>query len=229
MPVSVHVRGAVEPTGRPRGGGGAGVRAPAQGRRRAQHLARRQRPACACGAVSSRRAHPWLADVAELCPRPSERTGGALHAPGLPRRRPAGYDPTGLVKGWAVAGAAAHLDNVPGDLLLHQRRRRPRRGAGTVGRGAVVAHRHRGPAPTGRRGRRRRRCDAAPSRRRCGGPWRPRRRPAYRCADHRPGRPRWSGPSLLWADVWATAPVGRPRRRANGPAATDPAYRSLVL
>ena len=44
----------------------------------------------------------------------TERVVSTLHTPA--RRRPGGritFDPTGLVKGWAVAAAAAHLDVVP--------------------------------------------------------------------------------------------------------------------
>ena len=54
--------------------------------------------------------HAWVADVTELCLEAEERTDGLFRAW---RRRPGGrlaYDPTGLVKGWAVATAAAHLD-----------------------------------------------------------------------------------------------------------------------
>ena len=59
-------------------------------------------------------AHAWVADVVELCLEAEERTEGLFSAW---RHRPGGrtvFDPTGLVKGWAVAGAAEHLALVPG-------------------------------------------------------------------------------------------------------------------
>ena len=54
--------------------------------------------------------HPWLADVTDLCLEAEDRTDGLFRAW---RRRPGGrlsFDPTGLVKGWAVAAAAEHGD-----------------------------------------------------------------------------------------------------------------------
>jgi thiamine biosynthesis lipoprotein len=56
--------------------------------------------------------HPWVGQVVELCLEAEERTEGLFQAW---RHRPEGrtvFDPTGLVKGWAVAGAAAHLETV---------------------------------------------------------------------------------------------------------------------
>jgi thiamine biosynthesis lipoprotein len=54
--------------------------------------------------------HPLLDTVIELCEQARQRTGGYFdaHLPG-----PSGatvFDPSGLVKGWAVERAAAHLD-----------------------------------------------------------------------------------------------------------------------
>jgi FAD:protein FMN transferase len=65
-----------------------------------------------------------LRTVLELCQRAKERTGGAFDAD-----LPGGFDPGGLVKGWAVERAAATLRdavgggdwlvNAGGDILLH--------------------------------------------------------------------------------------------------------------
>jgi len=59
-------------------------------------------------------ADPLLAQVAALCDTAQERTGGAFtawlpDAAGVVR-----YDPTGLVKGWAVDRAAVELAGLPG-------------------------------------------------------------------------------------------------------------------
>ena len=57
-------------------------------------------------------AHPLVAEVVALCETASVLTGGSFDAfylagEALPGRR--GFDPTGLVKGWAVQRAAEHL------------------------------------------------------------------------------------------------------------------------
>jgi len=57
-------------------------------------------------------AHPLVAEVVALCQTASVLTGGSFDAfylaeEALPGRR--GFDPTGLVKGWAVQRAAEHL------------------------------------------------------------------------------------------------------------------------
>ena len=130
--------------------------------------------------------HAWVADVTELCLEAEERTDGLFRAW---RRRDGGrltYDPTGLVKGWAVAGAAAHLDVVPeisysigagGDIVVGRR-------SGPVGRGPVVEDRNRGPPATGCGGP----CGDRAARRRRDlgfrGAWCPRRRPPDRLGHH---------------------------------------------
>ena len=107
-------------------------------------------------------AHPWLAEVRALCERAEHSTVGLFSATaGSGGSRV--YDPTGLVKGWAVEGAARHLAlasgiafcvNAGGDILAGTPRRPGPR---------AVAHRRRGPAPAHpdrrdrRAGRRRRR------------------------------------------------------------------------
>lgn len=69
-------------------------------------------------------AHPWVAEVARLCEQARERTAGWFDAllpgpGGAPR-----WDPTGLVKGWAVEAAARLLAgrdfclNAGGDVVV---------------------------------------------------------------------------------------------------------------
>ncbi|GAB3147095.1 FAD:protein FMN transferase [Amycolatopsis stemonae] len=53
--------------------------------------------------------HPWLAEVVELCEEARERTDGYFDA-----WLPGGFDPSGLVKGWATEQAAAHLGRLRG-------------------------------------------------------------------------------------------------------------------
>jgi thiamine biosynthesis lipoprotein len=58
--------------------------------------------------------HPWLCTVIELCHEARERTDGYFDA-WLPK--PDGrtwFDPSGLVKGWAVERAARHVQELPG-------------------------------------------------------------------------------------------------------------------
>ncbi|GHF94065.1 FAD:protein FMN transferase [Amycolatopsis bullii] len=64
--------------------------------------------------------HPWLIEVLALCEEARERTDGYFDA-----WLPDGFDPSGLVKGWATEQATAHLAglcgfdhylNVGGDL-----------------------------------------------------------------------------------------------------------------
>ena len=58
-------------------------------------------------------AHPTVREVIELCDEARRRTGGAFDAH---LRDPDGapwFDPTGLVKGWAVERAARHLLTLP--------------------------------------------------------------------------------------------------------------------
>ncbi|HPF79322.1 FAD:protein FMN transferase [Nostocoides australiense] len=66
------------------------------------------------GAVLAGECHPWQAEVLELCLGAEERTGGLFTAwRAAPGEVPA-YDPTGVVKGWAIEQAAALLRLVPG-------------------------------------------------------------------------------------------------------------------
>lgn len=175
--------------------------------------------------------HAWVSDVAELSLEAEERTDGLFRAW---RRRRGGrtvFDPTGLVKGWAVAGAGAHLDVVP-------------EVAWGIGAGGDVAVGGRaGPsssAPTWRIGladpaRRGRVADVVMLRlgavatsgaaERGGHVVDPRTGRAV----HRAGSVTVVGPDLAWADVWSTAAWVDPDRTRRLLAERDPGYRLVVL
>ncbi|MEV7043451.1 FAD:protein FMN transferase [Amycolatopsis sp. NPDC051061] len=53
--------------------------------------------------------HPWLTDVVALCEEARDRTDGYFDA-----ALPGGFDPSGLVKGWAAEHAAAQLTRLRG-------------------------------------------------------------------------------------------------------------------
>lgn len=170
--------------------------------------------------------HAWVADVTELCLEAEDRTDGLFRAW---RARPQGrtvFDPTGLVKGWAVAGAAAHLDVVPeiaygvgagGDVVVGA-------GSGVADapswRIGIADPRHPGEVAkvvTVRRG-----AVATSGAAARGG----------HVVDPRTGIPveragsaTVTGPDLLWADVWATAAWVDPARVARLLPERDPAYR----
>ncbi len=174
--------------------------------------------------------HAWVADVTELCLEAEERTDGLFRAW---RRRDGGrltYDPTGLVKGWAVAGAAAHLDVVPeisysigagGDIVVGAGRgpsaaaptwkigiEDPRR-PGAVAR--VVTVRRGAVATSGSAARGAHVVD-----------------PRTGWGITRSGSATVVGPELLWADVWATAAWVDPARAERLMGERDPAYTLLV-
>ena len=120
MPVSIHLRG---PHVR-EADGGAGRRR--RLRRAASGSTRSSRPTVPKSALSRRRRgdlaagsdDPLFAEVEELCEVAAERTAGRSRAwlpdaDGVVR-----YDPTGLVKGWAVDRAARELTGLPGDLVV---------------------------------------------------------------------------------------------------------------
>ena len=175
--------------------------------------------------------HAWVADVTELCLEAEERTDGLFRAW---RRRDGGrltYDPTGLVKGWAVAGAAAHLDVVPeisysigagGDIVVGAGRgpsaaaptwkigiEDPRR-PGAVAR--VVTVRRGAVATSGSAARGAHVVD-----------------PRTGWGITRSGSATVVGPELLWADVWATAAWVDPARAERLMGQRDPAYTLLVV
>ncbi|MGI5240039.1 FAD:protein FMN transferase [Dactylosporangium sp. CA-139066] len=152
---------------------------------------------------------PAFAEVLALCEEARERTGGWFDPRGLPDPRTGAprFDPSGLVKGWAVQRAAGHLQtlrryswclNAGGDVLVHAEEDHP---AWRVGiehpddpsrllhvlerRGGAVAT-----SGTAHRGR--------------------------HIMDPKTGRPATAvrsvtvtGPRLLWADVYATAAAAR--------------------
>lgn len=175
--------------------------------------------------------HPWVGDVVDLCLEAEARTDGLFQAW---RRGPGGrtvFDPTGLVKGWAVAGAAAHLETVPevawcvgaaGDLAAGVGRGVPERApvwrigiedprdAGSVAEvvtlttGAVATS---GSAARGAHIR----------------------DPRTGRALDRSGSATVVGPDLLWADVWATAAFVSPTEVARLLPGRDAAYRIIAL
>jgi thiamine biosynthesis lipoprotein len=82
------------------------------------------------GELSIADADPLLAEVVHLGEQARERTDGRFDPHGLPDPRTGAprYDPSGLVKGWAVERAARHLTtldgygwylNAGGDVIVH--------------------------------------------------------------------------------------------------------------
>jgi thiamine biosynthesis lipoprotein len=59
------------------------------------------------GELTERQCHPLVREVMGLCERARERTDGCFYA-----WLPCGFDPSGLVKGWAVERAAGALDRI---------------------------------------------------------------------------------------------------------------------
>lgn len=160
-------------------------------------------------------ADPMLPEVLTLCDEAWKRTDGWFDPRGLPdpRTRLPRYDPSGLVKGWAVQRAARHLAaldgygwclNAGGDILLSAPDDQPawRVGVedpGRTDRVLLVLDRRGGAVATSGTAHR-------------GG----------HIVDPHTRRPATAlrsctvvGPELLWADVYATAAVAR------GPAALD--------
>jgi thiamine biosynthesis lipoprotein len=62
------------------------------------------------GELARDRWHPWVTEVVRLCEEARERTDGYFD----PWRLPGGFDPSGLVKGWAAENAATHLARLRG-------------------------------------------------------------------------------------------------------------------
>lgn len=176
-------------------------------------------------------AHPWLADVVDLCIDAEERTDGLFSAwlPGPDGHRR--FDPTGLVKGWGVAAAAAHLQDLPeiafcvnagGDIVAGTGRgmaqQQPTWRVGIEdprdrGRIAdVVTLTRGGLATSGTAARGAHLLD-----------------PRSGARLERAGSATVHGPDLLWADVWATAAFVDPDRAIALLAERDPAYALLTL
>ncbi|MEV4773558.1 FAD:protein FMN transferase [Micromonospora humida] len=153
-------------------------------------------------------ASPLVREVAELCELARTRTGGRFDARRLPLPTGgAGYDPSGLVKGWAVQRAAGWLAdlaghdlclNAGGDVVLHAGADRPAWRVGIEdpdhpGHLLDVLDRRDGAVATSGTARR-----------------------GAHIVDPRTGRPATAlrsvtvvGPELLWADVYATAAMTR--------------------
>ncbi len=232
MPISVHVR-ATEPT-RPDIEAAAGrvfahlrkVDSVFSTWRSDSDLLRLQH-----GEIGVDEAHPWLAEVTELCLEAEERTGGLFRAwRSRAGSRPV-FDPTGLVKGWAVAGAAAHLETVPdvawcigagGDLVTGT-------GRGLhdvapvwrIGLEDPLDRRRIAEVVTLTRGA----CATSGAAARGGHVVDPRTGAPIT----RAGSATVTGPELLWADVWATAAWVDPAEARDLMARHDPAYQLLCL
>ncbi|HEV7147450.1 MAG TPA: FAD:protein FMN transferase [Pedococcus sp.] len=226
MPVSIHVRGEVESPEV-----GIGVGQVWSMLRRVDMVFSTWRPDSDLmrlrrAELSADRAHPWVAEVEAWCAQASARTEGLFSATAAGTDE---YDPTGLVKGWAVERAAQLLAGVPhisfcinagGDLMAgHGQWAEPStwqvgienpRDAGTVA--ATIPLSEGGLATSGNAAR------------------------GAHILDPRDGAPVlregsatvW-GPSLMWADVWATALFVDPDAGRTRLAEVDPAYRCLVL
>lgn len=154
-------------------------------------------------------ADPMLGEALRLCDEARERTEGWFDARGLPDPRDGHprLDPSGLVKGWAVERAARYLAELPeagwclnagGDVVLHAPDDQP---AWRVG----IEHPH-DPARVMRVVERRTGAVATSGSTHRGA----------HIVDPRTGRPATAlrsvtvtGPTLLWADVYATAAVAR--------------------
>ncbi|WP_432969018.1 FAD:protein FMN transferase [Dactylosporangium sp. CA-233914] len=154
-------------------------------------------------------ADPVFAEVLALCDEARERTGGWFEPRGLPDPRTAAprFDPSGLVKGWAVERAAQHLRqlqryswclNAGGDVLVHAEPGTPAWRIGiedpaNPGRVLAVVERHGGAVATSGTAHR-------------GGhirdPHTGESATAVRSVTV-------AGPQLLWADVYATAAAAR--------------------
>lgn len=178
------------------------------------------------GELDERDAHPWLAEVRQLTEEARLVTEGLFDA-----WFAGDYDPTGLVKGWAVQAASAYLQLLPGvsyalgaggDITVgtgpdadpsaspwrvgveDPRRRGAVVRRITLGRGAV--------ATSGAAARGGHVLDP-----RTGAPV------------TRSGSATVVGPDLLWADVWATAAFVDPVAAAAAMARHAPGYRLVVL
>jgi thiamine biosynthesis lipoprotein len=150
-----------------------------------------------------------LAEVLALCEQARDRTGGWFDPHGLPDPRTGvpRYDPSGLVKGWAVQRAARHLAdlegcgwllNAGGDMLVHAPAHQPPWRVGIEdptdrGRLLQVIERRGGAMATSGTTHR-----------------------GAHIIDPHSGQPATAvptvavvGPELLWADVYATAAVAR--------------------
>jgi len=166
------------------------------------------------------KADPLVQQVVTLCRQAGELTQGAFTEL-LPDEQGAlGFDPTGLVKGWAADRAASRLADLPGasfclnaggDVVVGGATVEPTAGSEAVWRvgiedprdrsriAEVVELHHGGVATSGAAARGAHLYD-----------------PLTQTFVNRPGSVTVVGPSLMWADVWATAlfvgPASLPHR-----------------
>jgi FAD:protein FMN transferase len=177
------------------------------------------------GDVTVAECDPTMSDVIRLCEEARHRTGGAfdshLPAPGGGRS----FDPSGLVKGWAVERAANHLARLDVDFCLNA-------GGDVIARAAGES----APWRVGIEdpGDLRRILGVVPVRAGAVATSGSAHRGQH-IVDPRDGRPAQelsaatvTGPSLMWADVFATATI------VDGTAALDsfaelPGYDALVV
>ncbi|HNQ07585.1 MAG TPA: FAD:protein FMN transferase [Tetrasphaera sp.] len=183
------------------------------------------------GAITPGECHEWQAEVLDLTLAAEEATDGLFTAWFAREAGRPSYDPTGLVKGWGVEQAAAHLRTVPGisfclsaggDMVVGVGRgmrgiaptwrigiedpRVPGRIAATVEltQGAV--------ATSGAAARGAHIVDPGTGERIA-----------------RPGSTTVVGPDLMWADVWATAAYVDPVAARERLVATTHDYALTVL
>jgi thiamine biosynthesis lipoprotein len=172
------------------------------------------------GDLHQERADPLVQEVAALCRQAGELTEGAFTDQLPDDQGVLRFDPTGLVKGWAAERAASRLAVVPstsfclnagGDVVVGGEGVHANGGSESVWRigiedprdrsqvAEVVELRHGGLATSGTAARGAHLYD-----------------PNTRAFEDRAGSITVVGPSLMWADVWATAlfvgPESLPRR-----------------
>lgn len=166
--------------------------------------------------------HPWVREVVALCAWARERTEGYFEA-----WLPSGFDPSGLVKGWAVERAAALLSELPYDHCLNG--------------GGDIAARVRSPgSPPWRVGiedprDRTRILTAREMRTGAVATSGSAARGAHIVDPHTGRHPAEllavtvSGPTLLWADVYATAAFARGGDVVSWLRVRAPGYEALVI
>jgi thiamine biosynthesis lipoprotein len=183
------------------------------------------------GELAEADAHPWVEEVRALCREAEERTGGLFRATlPAPGGGPDLWDPTGLVKGWAVEGAARHLALVPhvsfcvnagGDIVAGTGREPGELQAWRIGiedprdRSRIAATVDLTVGAVATSGSVARGAHIVD--------------PRIGTPVDRAGSATVTGPALLWADVWATAVFVDPEQGRAALEAADPAYRCLVL
>lgn len=186
------------------------------------------------GELAAREAHPWLAKAHDLTDEAVAATDGLFATDLIAPDGSRGWDPTGLVKGWAIERAVEPLRDLPsvslccnggGDVVCglgarseHLRApwrvgvQDPHDAARIAG---VVEVETAAVATSGNSARGQHIVDPRT------GSW-----------VDRPGSATVSGPSLMWADIWATACFIDPtalQRAARDSGSPWSAYRSVDL